>query len=58
MKLDPTKYYRMPLMMGPLFDRATEARLAYPHVEVLAFQYLTDPDAIRALLPACYQPSQ
>jgi acetoacetate decarboxylase len=58
MKLDPTKYYRMPLLMGPLFDRATEARLAYPHVEVLAFQYLTDPDAIRALLPACYQPAQ
>jgi acetoacetate decarboxylase len=46
----------MPLIMGPLGDRATESRLAYPQVETLAFQYLTDPEAIRALLPECYQP--
>jgi len=55
MKLDPSKHYRMPLIMGPLFDRTARPRLAYPQVEALAFQYLTDPDAAQALLPECYR---
>lgn len=54
MRLDPDKYYRMPLIMGPLFDRQT-ARLPYRRVEVVAIQYLTDPEAITPLLPDCYQ---
>jgi len=54
MKLDPSKYYRMPLAMGPVFDRKA-LRLAYPQMEVLAFQYLTEPEALAALLPDCYQ---
>jgi hypothetical protein len=53
MKLDPSKHYRMPLLMGPLFDRDTIH--AYRHVEVLAFQYLTAADAVAALLPECYR---
>ncbi len=55
MKLDPTKYYRMPLIMGPLFDRSP--RYVYPQVEVLGFQYLTDSQAVQALLPECYRPA-
>ncbi len=57
MKLDPSKYYRMPLAMGPVFDRKM-LKLAYPQVEVLGFQYLTDPDALLDLLPECYHPGK
>jgi acetoacetate decarboxylase len=57
MKLDPSKYYRMPLAMGPVMDRK-ELKLVYPQVEVLAFQYLTDPEAIVDLLPDCYRPGK
>ncbi len=57
MKLDPSKYYRMPLAMGPVFDRK-QLKLAYPHVEALAFQYLTDSEALADLLPDCYRPGR
>lgn len=54
MKLDPAKYYRMPLIMGPLFNRENP-RFVYRQVKVLALQYLTDMKAIEALLPECYR---
>jgi len=57
MKLDPSKYYRMPLAMGPVLDRK-QLKLVYPQVEVLAFQYLTDPEALADLLPDCYHPGK
>ena len=57
MKLDPSLYYRMPLAMGAVLDRRA-FKLAYPHVEVLAFQYLTDPEALADLLPDCFQPGK
>jgi acetoacetate decarboxylase len=57
MKLDPSMYYRMPLAMGPVLDRK-RLRLEYPHMEVLAFQYLTDPEALADLLPDCYLPGK
>ncbi len=57
MKLDPSMVYRMPLAMGPVFDRK-RLKLAYPQVELLAFQYLTDPDALADLLPECYHPGK
>lgn len=57
MKLDPSKYYRMPLIAGPIFDR-NNMKFVYPKVENLAFQYLTEPDAISELLPDCYQPAK
>jgi acetoacetate decarboxylase len=57
MKLDPSMYYRMPLALGPVFDRRM-LKLAYPHVEVLAFQYLTDPDALADLLPDSFHPGK
>jgi acetoacetate decarboxylase len=43
--------------MGPQFDRE-KPRFDYPSVEVLALQYLTDSDAIAALLPDCYRPGE
>ncbi len=57
MKLDKTKLYRMPLIAGPFFDLDDRPRLAYPHIEVLAFQYLTEKQAIEALIPECYKPA-
>ena len=57
MKIDQSKYYRMPLIMGPLFDRENP-QFVYTQVEVLALQYQTDSDAIQALLPDCYRPTE
>ncbi len=57
MRLDQSKYYRMPLALGPVFDRRM-LKLAYPRIEVLAFQYLTDPDALADLLPDCFRPGK
>jgi acetoacetate decarboxylase len=57
MKLDPSKYYRMPLIAGAILDRKN-MKLEYPKVEALAFQYLTEPEAIAELLPDCYQPGK
>jgi acetoacetate decarboxylase len=54
MKLDPSLYYRMPLSMGAVLDRKA-LKLPYPQVEVLAFQYLTEPEALVDLLPECFQ---
>jgi acetoacetate decarboxylase len=58
MKPDPSKHYRMPLIMGPMFDLQAKPQWAYPEVEVLAFQYLTDPTAIEALIPDCFKPAK
>jgi hypothetical protein len=58
MKIDPSKYYRMPLIIGPIFDLQDRPKWIYPQVEVLAYQYLTDPDALGALLPECYLPAK
>lgn len=58
MKLDPNKYYRMPLIMGPLFDRRDPPRIVYTEIEVVAVQYETEIEAVQALLPDCYQPAK
>lgn len=57
MKIDPSKYYNMPLIMGPLHDRK-HLKFNYPQVEVLAFQYLTEPEALADLLPESYHPGK
>ncbi len=57
MKLDPSRYYRMPLAMGPVADRKL-LRLEFPQVEVLSFQYLTEPEPLADLLPDCYHPGR
>jgi acetoacetate decarboxylase len=58
MKPDPSKHYRMPLIMGPMFDLQDKPKWAYPQVEVLAFQYLTTQAALEALIPDCYRPAK
>jgi len=57
LKIDPTKYYSMPLIMGPVANRE---RLVYVYgdVRTFAMQYETDSDAIEVLLPNCYRPAQ
>jgi acetoacetate decarboxylase len=52
---DPANYGEMPLIKGPLFDLAKLPQIAYPDVQVLALQYLTEPGAAQALLPNCYR---
>ena len=54
MTTDPDSYYRMPLIMGPMW-RGEVPSFEYSQIEVLAIQYLTNPDSIRALLPECYK---
>jgi acetoacetate decarboxylase len=58
MKLDPTRHYRMPLIMGPLFDKTDCPSFLYPEADVLAYQYLTDEGAIEALLPESFWPGK
>ena len=58
MKPDSSKHYRMPLIMGPMFDLDDRPNWAYPHVEILAFQFLTDQAAIEALVPECFSPAK
>jgi acetoacetate decarboxylase len=58
MRLEPGRHYRMPLLMGPMFDRASPPKFDYPHVDVLAFRYLTRPEAIAPLLPESYRPAK
>jgi acetoacetate decarboxylase len=57
MKVDPSKYYSMPLIIGPIGD-GTHLKVDYPQVEALVFQYLTDPEALAELLPGCYRPTR
>ncbi len=57
MKLEPDGYYRMPLIMGPLW-KGGKPGLEYPRIEVVALQYLSDPDALASLLPECYKPEK
>jgi acetoacetate decarboxylase len=57
MKLDPDSFYRMPLIMGPLW-RGTNPGLSYTKIEVIALQFITDPSSIPRLLPDCYNPGK
>jgi acetoacetate decarboxylase len=45
----------MPLIMGPVAARSKGS--TYERVEMLALQYQTDYDAVKALLPECYDPT-
>lgn len=58
MKLDNSKYYRMPLIMGSIFDRENIPQFLYPKTESLVLQYKSDPEAIYFLLPECYLPTK
>ena len=58
MKLDSNKYYRMPFIWGPMFDRNNIPLIPYPKTEFLILQYKSDPEVISSLLPECYQPAK
>ena len=58
MKIDSSKIYLMPLIMGPIADREKLVGSVYGEVQYLSLQYQTDPNAIQVLLPDCYQPSE
>ena len=58
MKLDPNKIYLSPLIIGPVFEKGKLPGLIYKEIQVLALQYETDPDAAKALMPECYQPTK
>lgn len=55
MKIDPSKIYQMPLIMGPIYDLEKRVGLVYGEVQCLILQYQTDSNAIEALLPDCYK---
>lgn len=56
MNIDPEKRYIMPLSMGPA-DRWYSRGSAYRERQILSLQYQTEPEAISALLPGCYRPT-
>jgi acetoacetate decarboxylase len=58
MKIDPNKFYLMPLIMGPINDQGKPPNGIYREFQCLSIQYETDTDAIQALLPDCYQPTE
>jgi acetoacetate decarboxylase len=55
MKLDHSKLYQMPHIMGPIYDIEALPKIPYPEIENFAIQFQTDPDAARALVPDCYE---
>jgi hypothetical protein len=57
MFIDHTKINTMPLILGPLFDRENRPGLRYADTENLVLQYRTDTEALRTLLPECYEPA-
>jgi acetoacetate decarboxylase len=54
MKHDPSKHYRMPLLLGPMFDYREVPMWSYPEIDIIAYQYLTQQEAIESVLPECY----
>ena len=55
MKIDPTKIYQMPLIMGPLYDKENLPGIPYPAIENIAIQFQTDREAAKNLVPDCYE---
>lgn len=58
MKLEKDKYYRMPFIMGQLFDKNNLPQLIYTKTESIVLQYESDTETIRSLLPECYKPAK
>ena len=51
MKLDPSKIYSMPLIMGPVSDQDMRSGRVYGEAESLSVTCRTDAEAARALVP-------
>jgi acetoacetate decarboxylase len=54
MKIDPTKLYMMPHIMGPQYDKEPLPKLSYPQSENVVIQYKTHYEAAKRLVPDCY----
>lgn len=54
MKIDPTKLYMMPHIMGPQYDKNPLPKIQYPQSETVVIQYLTEKEVAEKLLPDCY----
>jgi acetoacetate decarboxylase len=54
MKIDQTKLYMMPHIMGPQYEKNPLPNLSYPQSENIVIQYKTNYDAARRLVPDCY----
>jgi acetoacetate decarboxylase len=54
MKLDPSKIYSMPLIMGPVSDQDMRSGRVYGEAESLSVTCRTDAEAARALVPDCF----
>lgn len=55
MLIDPSGIHVTPFIMGPIFDQDNLPGLVHSEAEMLILSYHTDRDAIRLLLPACYE---
>lgn len=55
MRVDPTKIYMMPHLMGPLYDKDALSAAVYPNTETFALQFYTEGVAARELVPDCYE---
>jgi acetoacetate decarboxylase len=55
MSTNDSTYQMMPFLLGPI---SKQYNPTYKEIDILVFQYLTEPEAIEALLPKCYQPSK
>ncbi len=59
MNTEPDKVYMMPLIMGPILpERSKRTGSVYKEIQYLGVQYQTDPEAMRKLVPDCYQPTK
>lgn len=58
MKFNPNKLYMMPQIMGPLYEKEALPRIQYPQTESFGIQFESENEAVRALVPECYDISQ
>jgi acetoacetate decarboxylase len=54
MIIDESKVYMMPLIMGGLYAQDNRPGLVYSRVETLILQFRTERNAVRSLVPDCY----
>lgn len=55
MELDPNRIYLMPLIGGAIAEKKADLRPHLGEAEVLVLQYQTDSDALKPLIPDCFQ---
>jgi acetoacetate decarboxylase len=55
MKIDSSKLYLMPIIRGPMYDKALLPQILYPKTETIALQFRTDRAAAEKLVPDCYE---